>query len=141
MKSRIIEQLGQAELMLPNLLASALKANERAKLRMSVLQAAVQHAHDPHGAPPDLAAECGNAGIDAGAIRSLIAGARANGGGLIEAPGLAKLNQALLADVETMIKAVGAGEAARCDWPSTRSRQRAHIRIRHRQAHRGWCDR
>ncbi|MGE5260591.1 MAG: hypothetical protein ACM3MH_06900 [Actinomycetota bacterium] len=112
MKSRIIEQLGQAELMLPNLLAGALKANERAKLRMSVLQAAVQHAHDPHGAPLDLAAECGNAGIDAGAIRSLIAGARANGGGLIEAPGLARLNQALLADVETMIKAVGAGEAA-----------------------------
>jgi uncharacterized protein Yka (UPF0111/DUF47 family) len=112
MKSRIIEQLGQAELMLPNLLAGALKANERAKLRMSALQAAVQHARDPHGAPSDLAAECGNAGLDAGAIRSLIAGARANGGGLIEAPGLAKLKQALFADVETMIKAVGTQDAA-----------------------------
>ncbi len=43
---------------------------------------------------------------------ALVAGARANGGGLIEAPGLAKLNEALLADVETMIKAVGAGDAA-----------------------------
>ena len=65
MKSRIVEQLGQAELMLPNLVAGALKANERAKLRMSILQAAVQHAHDPHSPPPDLAAECGSAGIDA----------------------------------------------------------------------------
>jgi uncharacterized protein Yka (UPF0111/DUF47 family) len=111
MKSRIVEQLGQAELMLPNLVAGALKANERAKLRMSVLQAAVQHAHDPHSPPPDLAVECGSAGIDAVATRTLIAGAHANGAGLIEAPGLAKLNEALLADVETMIKAVGAGDA------------------------------
>jgi hypothetical protein len=38
MKSRIIEELGQAELMLPNRVARALGANERAKLRMSVLQ-------------------------------------------------------------------------------------------------------
>ncbi|HMK41672.1 MAG TPA: hypothetical protein VK451_08950 [Methyloceanibacter sp.] len=112
MKSRIIEQLGQAELILPNLVAGALRANERAKLRMSVLQAAVQHAHDPHSAPPDLAPECGSAGIDAIATRGLIAGARDNGGGVIEAPGLAKLNEALLADVATMIKAVGAGDTA-----------------------------
>jgi len=112
MKSRIIEQLGQVELMLPNLVADALSANERAKLRMSVLQAAVQHAHDPHSSPPDLAAECGSAGIDAVAARTLVASARANGSGLIEAPGLAKLNEALLADVDTMIKAVAAGDAA-----------------------------
>jgi uncharacterized protein Yka (UPF0111/DUF47 family) len=112
MKSRIVEQLGQAELMLPNLLAGALKANERAKLRMSALQAAVQHANDPHTPPPDLTGECGSAGIDAVATRSLITGARANGDGLIEAPGLSKLNEALLADVETMIEAVQAGDAA-----------------------------
>jgi hypothetical protein len=37
MKSRIIEELGQSELMLPNRVARALGANERAKLRMSVL--------------------------------------------------------------------------------------------------------
>ena len=54
MKARIIEALGQAELMLPNLVAGALRANDRAKLRMSVLQAAVQHAHDPHAAEAPL---------------------------------------------------------------------------------------
>ena len=111
MKSRIIEELGQAELMLPNLVAGALRANDRAKLRMSVLQAAALHAHDPHSPPPDLAAECGSAGIDTVATRSLVAGARVNGDGAIEAPGLAKLNEALLADVETMIEAVKAGDA------------------------------
>jgi hypothetical protein len=54
MKSRIVEQLGQAELILPNLLAGALKANERAKLRMSVVQAVVRHVHDPRTPPPAL---------------------------------------------------------------------------------------
>ncbi len=111
MKSRIIEELGQAELMLPNLVAGALRANDRAKLRMSVLQAALQHAHDPMRPPADLAAECGSAGIDAVATRSFVAGARLNGDGAIEAPGLAKLNEALLADVATMIEAVSAGDA------------------------------
>ena len=57
MKSRIIEQLGQAELRPPNLVAGALRASER-PAPMSVLQAAVQHAHDPHSPPPDLAPEC-----------------------------------------------------------------------------------
>ena len=110
MKARIIEALGQAELMLPNLVAGALRANDRAKLRMSVLQAAVQHAHDPHAALPDLAAECGSTGIDAVGTKSLIAGARINGEGTIEVPGLAKLSDGLLSDVQTMIDAVGAGD-------------------------------
>jgi uncharacterized protein Yka (UPF0111/DUF47 family) len=112
MKSRIIEELGQAELMLPNLLSGALRANDRAKLRMSVLQAAVQRAHDPHGAPPDLAAECGGAGIDAVATRAVLTGARVGANGVIEAPGLAKLGEGLLSDVETMIAAVTAGDAS-----------------------------
>jgi uncharacterized protein Yka (UPF0111/DUF47 family) len=111
MKSRIIKELGQAELMLPHLMAGALRANDRAKLRMSVLQAAAERAHDPHSPAPDLAAECGSAGIDAGATRSLLAGARMDGTGVVEAPGLAKLSEALLTDLRTMIEAVRAGDA------------------------------
>ena len=110
MKSRIIEELGQSELMLPNWVARALGANERAKLRMSVLQAAMQHARDPQAPIPDFAAECGSTGLDAVTTRALVAGARTSGEASIEAPGLAKLSEALLADVETMIEAVGAGD-------------------------------
>jgi hypothetical protein len=112
MKSRIVEQLGQAEILLPGLVAEGLSANDRAKARMSVLQAAAEHAHDPHGQAADLAAECRNAGVDAVATRSLIAGARSTASGIIEAPGLAKLGEALLADVATMIQAVSAGDAS-----------------------------
>lgn len=110
MKARIIEELGQAELMLPNRVVSALRANDRAKLRMSVLQAAMRHARDSHAPLPDFSAECGSAGLDAVATRALVAGARTNGEGSIEAPDIAKLSAALLDDVETMIEAVGAGD-------------------------------
>jgi uncharacterized protein Yka (UPF0111/DUF47 family) len=111
MKSRIVEQLGQAEILLPGLVAEGLSANDRAKVRMSALQAAAEHAHDPHGQAADLAVECRNAGVDAVATRSLIAGARNTARGIVDAPGLAKLGEALLADVATMIQAVNAGDA------------------------------
>jgi hypothetical protein len=118
MKSRIVEQLGQGEILLPGLIAEGLRANDRAKVRLSMLQAAADHASDPHGAPVDLAGECRNADVDAIAAKALIAGARFAANGVIEAPGLAKLGEALIADAEAMIKAVeggdaGAGSAAR----------------------------
>jgi hypothetical protein len=83
--------------MLPNRVARALGANERAKLRMSVLQAAMQHARDPEAPIPDFVAECGSTGLDAVTTRALVAGARTSGERSIEAPGLAKLCEALLA--------------------------------------------
>jgi uncharacterized protein Yka (UPF0111/DUF47 family) len=69
------------------------------------LQAAAEHARDPHGVPADLSAECRSAGVDAIAAKALVAGARPVVNGVIEAPGLAKLGEALIADMETMIKA------------------------------------
>jgi hypothetical protein len=65
MKSRIVEELGQAEILLPGLVAEGLRANDRAKVRLSALQAAAGHASDPSGAFSDLAAECRSAGVDA----------------------------------------------------------------------------
>jgi hypothetical protein len=120
MKARIIEELGQAELMLPNMVAGALKANDRAKLRMSLLQAALHRAHEPHAALPDFATECGNAGIDAVTARALVAGAHIGGDGTIEAPNLSRLSAALLSDIETMIEAVSAGDKPAGDGAARR---------------------
>ena len=64
------------------------------------------------GRPADLAAECRNAGVDAVATRSLIAGARNIASGIIDAPGLAKLGEALLADVADDDRS---GERRRCE--------------------------
>lgn len=111
MKSRIIEELGQGEILLPGLVAEGLRANDRAKVRMSVLQAAAEHARNPEAQPADLVAECRNAGVDVVATRSLVSGARKTASGVIEAPDLAKLGESLVGDVATMIRAVGAADA------------------------------
>ena len=63
MKSQIIERLGQTDILLPSLIAEGLAANDRVKVRLSILQAAGRHARDPQ-ARFDLADECRTAGID-----------------------------------------------------------------------------
>jgi uncharacterized protein Yka (UPF0111/DUF47 family) len=110
MKSLIVGHLGHSELILPGLIAKGLAANDRAKVGMTVLQALLQHALHPAVEPIDLSAECRAAGVDAKAVRSLIADARA-GDGKIAAAGLAKFTEAMRTDVETMMEAVAAGDA------------------------------
>jgi hypothetical protein len=110
MKSQIIEQLGQSDLLLPSLIAEGLAANDRIKVRMSALQAAARHARDPGRPVIDLGAECHAASLDASAVMSLVAGAHLTTGGRIAAPELAKLAAGMLEDARTMIHAVEAGD-------------------------------
>jgi uncharacterized protein Yka (UPF0111/DUF47 family) len=109
MKSRIIRQLEQTDILLPSLIADGLAANDRVKVRMSILQAAAQHAREPAGAAIDLSAECGGVGIDPTTIRSLIGGARLAPNGSVAAPGLATLGGGIVDDITAMIEAVRAG--------------------------------
>jgi len=115
MKSEIIEQLGQADLLLPSLLAEGLAANDRVKVRLSVLQAAANHARDPASARFDLIGECRDAGIDHVALETLVNRATLSAGERISAPGLGNLRAAILDDVAIMIRAVKAGDAAEAD--------------------------
>ena len=71
MKTEIIEQLGQADILLPQLIAQGLLANDRVKARLGVLQAAGRHARDPDRTRFDLMDECRVAGIDSIAAESL----------------------------------------------------------------------
>jgi len=111
MKTHITEYLGHVEVILPALIAEGLTANDRAKVRMSALQAVVQRAQSLGAEPPELTAECRAAGIDSTMIRSLLLGARAAGNGVTTAPGLSQLTDDLWKDVEIMIHAVQAGDA------------------------------
>ena len=112
MKSQIIEQLGQTEILLPSLIAEGLAANDRVKVRLSVLQAAARHARDPQGSRFDLSDECRAAGVDPVPMETLVNGAAAVEGERIAAAGLGKLETAIWDDVEAMIRAVKAGDAA-----------------------------
>src|SRR5579859_2996361 len=91
MKSRIVEELGQAGILLPALVAEGLAANDRIKVRMSALQAAVQHARAPDRPTTDLSVESRAAGLMPAALASLIGGAHSAGEGRIAAPDLAQL--------------------------------------------------
>ena len=110
MKSDIIERLGQADLLLPALIAEGLTANDRVKLRLSVLQAAASRAGDPTSPRFDLARECRAAGIDHIALETLVNRAVLSAGEQISAPGLAALSAAIWDDVTAMIRAVKAGD-------------------------------
>ena len=115
MKSQIIKELGQTAILLPALIAQGLAANDRVKVRLSVLQAAARHARDPLGGAFDLSEECRLADIDAMAMETLVNGAAAVGGERIVAAGLGKLEAAIWDDVDAMIRAVTAGDAAEGD--------------------------
>ncbi|GAB6996204.1 MULTISPECIES: hypothetical protein [Bradyrhizobium] len=110
MKATIVRELGQPDILLPSLVAEGLAANDRIKLRLSALQAAVQHARAPHRAVADLTIESRAAGLAPAMLATLIGGAHLAGGSKIVAPGLAPLLKSIEGDAETMIRAVTAGD-------------------------------
>jgi len=112
MKSEIVTELGQAHLLLPALVAEGLAANDRIKIRLSLLQAAARHARDPKAVRFDLADECRAARIDPVAAETLVNGASLCAGGRITAPGLAHLGAAVWGDAAAMARAVAAADAA-----------------------------
>jgi len=112
MKSQIIAELGQAEILLPSLVTEGLAANDRIKVRMSALQAAAQHAQEPARPATDLHVECRAAGIAPAALATLIGDAHLAGNGRIAAPNLARLIKEISDDAATMVRAVNAGKSA-----------------------------
>ena len=115
MKSEIIEQLGQVDLLLPSLIAEGLAANDRVKLRLSILQAAAHRARDPNNARFALARECRDAGLDPVASETLVNQATLVRGDRISAPGLANLGAGIWHDMEAMLRAVKAGDGIAAD--------------------------
>ncbi|MFC5322220.1 hypothetical protein [Bradyrhizobium oligotrophicum] len=112
MKSQIIKELGEADILLPSLIADGLAANDRVKVRMSALQAAAQHAQAPEQRPTDLSTECRAARIAPADLASLIGGAHRTATGRLAAPGLATLIGDIENDTRAMIRAVNAGRSS-----------------------------
>jgi uncharacterized protein Yka (UPF0111/DUF47 family) len=112
MKAQIIRELGQADIFLPALVSEALAANDRIKVRMSVLQAAARRAQQPSQPAADFADECLAAGMAPSALNALIGGAHLAGQGRLSAPNLAGLMRDIHEDAVIMIRAVSAGKAA-----------------------------
>jgi hypothetical protein len=107
-KSAIVEQLGESAVLLPDLIGAALAANDRAKLRLTLLQEAMAHAAGSDRPVVDLSAERRASGLDDPAFDSTISGARAAGEGRVRIPGAARLTEGLRADIGEMIAPIRA---------------------------------
>lgn len=101
-KDAILDYLGETALARPQRVATGLAANERAKLRMTVLQLAA----GPGGGRAGLDREAEAAGLDGEALRRLLAQARRTDLGRLAAPGLGVLVSSLRADLEAMCAAL-----------------------------------
>ncbi len=109
-KVEIVERLGDAAVLLPDLIATALAANDRAKLRMTLLQDAEAHAARPDSPPHDLMAERRAAGLGDPAFDATVSGAASVGEGQLMVPGAERLTKGLHEDIGEMIAAVQAAD-------------------------------
>lgn len=100
-KTKAVELLGEAELMLPAQLAEALGGNDRAKVLFSVLQAARAHAENPHGHIPQFEHQATGLGdLD---IEEIIDQSRAVVPGTYVVPDFDRLRDRLLAAIAAML--------------------------------------
>jgi uncharacterized protein Yka (UPF0111/DUF47 family) len=102
-KMRIVEELGETALVLPNLVATALRANDRAKYYMSVMQACRDHAAHPDRLPPDLRAEREASGEDDATLDDVVSGCHAGPDDSFVVPHADHLHERLLGSVEQML--------------------------------------
>ncbi len=113
-KAQIVQQLGENEIVLPELLAVALEANDRAKVRMTLLQEAISHAENPASPANTLDSERRSAALGDAIFNSTVKNARALGHGRFAIPGGQMLLKGLYKDIEVMMAPVmsAGGETA-----------------------------
>ena len=108
-KQDAVASLGQLSLLQPGRVNAALKANDRLKLYLTVLQAAAAHAAAPDKTPIDLTREIAAADVgtrdEAAWLRDLPADSSLQNGTL-HLPGLARLAGRLIDDLDLMARPV-----------------------------------
>jgi uncharacterized protein Yka (UPF0111/DUF47 family) len=113
-KERILDVLGEKQLLLPGLLNKALAANDRAKYYFSLLQLAIEHAAHPEQERPTLSGERIAAGEAEAALDGVIASSARSGPGRCRIPQaelLAARIEGALREMLEPLAAAGAGGA------------------------------
>ena len=107
-KVGIVKRLGEQTVLLPALIAEALNANDRVKLRMSMLQEAASAASG--GAAYSFSLERRAAGLSDPQFDHIVSGARSLGGERLEIPGASLLLSGACDDIAAMLAPVEAVE-------------------------------
>ncbi len=110
-KIEIVQKLGEQALLLPSLLAEALAANDRLKLRLTLLQEAVSHSRHPEAEPRTFETERHAAGLADAQYDATVSGARIVSGDHIFVPGAQDLLKGIAADLAAMLAPLKAGDA------------------------------
>ncbi|HUD50223.1 MAG TPA: hypothetical protein VMR03_01815, partial [Parvibaculum sp.] len=101
-KSLMMDELGERALLLPDLLAQALAANDRVKFLLTLLQTAEHRADRPDLPASDLSAERRAAGVSDAAFDGALAAARREADGALHLPGAGALRRAVLDGIAAM---------------------------------------
>ena len=110
-KTEVVERLGEKAVLLPSLIGDALAANDRIKLRLSLLQEAAAQAQTPNREPRSFRAERQAARLDAPDFDSSVAGARALGPKRLFIPGASKLVAGMSTDLSAMLAPLQAADS------------------------------
>lgn len=102
-KTKMLEELGETELLLPNLVNEALSANDRAKYLMTLLQLAKDHADYPGLASPDLKQERLACGITESDFDIVIERSRKEEAGLYHIPKAREIHHGIVENTRRMV--------------------------------------
>jgi uncharacterized protein Yka (UPF0111/DUF47 family) len=110
-KIDIVEALGERVVLLPSLIAAALAANDRLKIRLSLLQEASAHAAEPGRAALSLEQERRAVGLDDSDYDAIISSARPLDAATFLSPGAARLAAGFASDLAAMLAPCEAAES------------------------------
>jgi uncharacterized protein Yka (UPF0111/DUF47 family) len=121
-KSEIVETLGERSLLLPNLVNEALRANDRAKYLMTLLQNAKAHSDNPESPGVSLRDERLACGLDQPELDDVVEqSARSNGSGY-QIPRVGEIRELLLESVRSMLAPLEVGQASAGEHAAFRQR-------------------
>jgi len=115
------------ELLLPKLISDALRANDRAKYLLTLLQSARLHADDPGEQVSNLQRERLLSGVEDDTLDTVVEGSKKLVDGRYEIRGVARVFDDVVTNIEAMIKAVSAAGKEYAESQSEFSRRLATL--------------
>ena len=120
-KAQVVAALGQQRLMLPIWVKTALTANDRLKLYLTVLQAASAHAEHPKRDIPDFSGDIAATKLNINWLHELVVSATRVDNELFS-PDIVKLSQCLAEELSIMAKPI---------LETSESTDEPHLRVQH----------
>jgi uncharacterized protein Yka (UPF0111/DUF47 family) len=124
-KVDIVERLGEGAVLLPGLIEAGLAANDRLKIRLTLLQEASVHVATPGGPTPSMERELRSVGLTDPVLASTVSGARSIDANTFLARGAEALATGLASDLAAMLRPIDVADVKGA--PALRARVEATL--------------